>query len=172
MKKIAFVLICFFSFSSCSNLSKNMVKQGDFNIKSGRVGKYKWNDSLTLERVSWYHELTLLFDMMYTNVDEKSPFYNWFSLEEKSRIKECSEKLLVISYALDSSRISHTHFKNKLYDYGYEQYAVPNFSLSLKSHPDFEKLSLTLYRVDLYCKKSKQVDDIFITFPNYDEIKL
>lgn len=172
MKKILITFGAALLFVSCSNLSKNLVKEGDFSISSGRVGKYKWNDSLNFKRVSWYHELTLLLDMMYVKIDEKAPFYNWFSLDEKTRISNCSEKLLVISYALDSDRLSQVMLRNKIKDYGYEDIAIPHFSKSLKSHPDFERLSLTLYKVDLFCKKSKQVDDMFITFPNYDEIKL
>lgn len=171
MKKVL-ALIILLTITSCSNLSKNMVKEGSFSISSGRLGKYKWNDSLVLNRVSWYHELTLLLDVMYVNIDEKSPFYNWFSLDEKSRISSCREKLLIISYALDSNRLSQVMLKNKIKYYGFEDITVTHFATSLKSHPDFERLSLTLYKVDFFCKRSKQVDDMFITFPNYDEIKL
>lgn len=171
MKKVL-AFIIFLTLTSCSNLSKNMVKDGSFSITSGRVGKYKWNDSLVFNRVSWYHELTLLLDTMYVNIDEKSPFYNWFSLDEKTRISDCREKLVLISYALDSKRLSQAALKNKIKDYGYEDISVTQFATSLRSHPDFERLSLNLYKVDFFCKKTKQVDDMFITFPNYDEIKL
>lgn len=164
--------ILILAITSCTNLSKNMVTDGDFTIRSGRVGNYKWDDRLVFHRASWYHELTLLFDFMYVKIEEKSPFYNWFSLEEKKRISECQEKILVLSYAMDSERISQVQFKNILRNYGLEDYSVPNFQKALKTHPDFEKLSLSLYKVDLFCSKQKLSSDIFITFPNFSEYKL
>ncbi|EQC45470.1 hypothetical protein [Bacteriovorax sp. Seq25_V] len=172
MKKITLAFSVLLIIASCSNLTKNMVKSGDFSIRSGAMGSKEWDETLKFNRVSWFHELTMLYDLVYTKIDEKSAFYNWFDNDEKRRISNCNEKLITLSYYLDSSRISHTMVKNKLLDQGYEEYSVPNFTRALKTHPDFEKLSLQLYKVNLYCHKSKANAEIYIDFPNFEKIKL
>lgn len=166
------IVLMFFLIASCSNLSKNMVSEGDFSIRSGMIGNFKWDTSLEFKRISWHHELNLLYDVMYVNIDETNKFYNWFSSDEKRRIFECNKKLLVISYALDSERISHPMFKNILKDHGYESYSTPNFARALKTHPDYERNALSLYKVDLFCHKTTVSDDIYIGFPNFREVKL
>jgi len=171
MNKIVFIVLLFLT-TACSNMSKNMVKKGDFLIRSGSYRNTQWSDSLELKRISWFYELTLLYDVMYGKIDKNSKFYNWFSAEEKMRIKYCSDILLSINYSLDSERISHQMFYKHLRDHSYDQIAVPEFSKSLKMHPDYKKLSLSLYKSSVFCKKSKATAPIYINFPNFKEIVL
>lgn len=160
------------SLFSCSNLSKNMVKKGDFSIKNGVYKNHSWRSSLEFKRVSWYHELTMLYDFMYAEIDEKNDFYHWFSEDEKRRVEHCEDLIVSLNYSLDSERLSHAMLNTQLRDNGYEQYAAPNFSRTLKVHPDFEQLSLALYKVNIFCRKKSLKDPVFINFPNFHEIKL
>ena len=173
MKKISlYTLLSLIIFVSCTNLTKNMVKLGEFSIRSGNYKKTTWDESLDFKRISWFHELTLLYDAIYVSLDEQSKFNNWFSLEEERRLKNCGEKLVTLTYSLDSERISHQMFYSQLRNLGYEQFVVPDFTRALKMHPDFEQLSLTLYKINIFCRKEKYAGEIPINFPSFQEVKL
>jgi hypothetical protein len=172
MKKVLIILPVIFLAISCSNLSKNMVKKGTFSIKNGVYRNLSWKEELKLQRVSWYHELTLLYDLIYGSIDEKSKFYNWFSVQEQNRIKNCSDIILGVRYSLDSDRISHSMFDEMMRNANYEKISVPEFEKALRMHPDYKRLSLTLYKTQVYCRKSKVSAPVYINFPNFGEIKL
>ncbi len=164
------VILSIFCLSSCSNLSKNMVKKGDFYINNGRGNSEVWKEDLKLTRVSWYTELTLLFDTMYGEIKDSSKFTNWFSKDEQRRLASCEKKLLTVNYSLDD-RISHQMFENSLKQSGYEKVVAQNFEQSLRSHPDFSEHILSLYKINIFCAKRSSTK-IMVSFPSFDEIVL
>jgi len=165
-------LITLLALCSCSNLSKNLVKEGEFSVKSGVHHNLKWNENLEFNRYSWYHELTLLFDVMVTSLDEQSPFFNWFSTEEKIMMEKCDDVMIVMTYALDSKKISRRMLLNEIEKFGYEEVLIPTFSKALKLHPDHEKQSLQLYKTTALCHKgeSDKREKVSIRFPSYPEV--
>lgn len=156
--------------SSCSNLSKNMIKHGDFYINNGRGNNEVWKEDLKLKRFSWYSELTLLFDTMYGEIDDSSKFINWFSQDEQRRLASCSKKFLTVNYSLDD-RITHQMYENSLKEYGYEKVVAQNFEKSLRSHPDFSEHILSLYKISIFCAKSPSTK-VMVSFPSFDTITL
>jgi len=171
MKKTIFIL-SLLTLASCSSLEKNMVKRGDASIKGGVYKSSTWNTKLNFERVSWYQELTLLFDSLYTEVPDNSQFRSWFTSDERARVRDCSQVLITVNYSFDSEKISHALYRSQIREAQYEQIAAPNFVRALKMHPDYQQLSLSLHKVNLFCRKSKLEDPIFINFPNFKELKL
>ncbi len=171
MKK-TFSLLILLLLYSCSNLSKNLVKEGEFSIKSGVHHNLKWDENLEFSRYSWYHELTLLFDVMVTSVDEKSPFFNWFSTSEKVQMEQCDDVMIVVSYALDSKKISRRMLSNEIEKFGYEEILIPTFAKSFNLHPDHEKQSLQLYKTTAFCHKGEadKRERVSVRFPSYKEI--
>ena len=131
-----------------------------------------WSEDLEMKRISWFTELTLLFDSIYATIPEESKFLSWFTEDETARLRNCSEKLVTMNYSLDAEKISHQMFKSKLRGYTYEEVSAPNFVKSLKSHPDFSEFSLSLYKVKVFCRVNKSNDKISITFPNFEEVVL
>jgi hypothetical protein len=171
MKKI-FLLSLIGLLASCSSLEKNMVKRGDASIKGGVYKNSTWSTSLNFKRVSWYQELTLLFDSIYAEIPVESEFRTWFSRSERTRVRDCGQLYLTVNYAYEAEKISHGLFNSQMRDYQFKQIAAPNFIRSLRMHPDFQQLSLSLHKIGLFCRKSKLEDPIFINFPNYKELKL
>ncbi len=165
------ILIFSFFILSCSNLSKNTIKRGDFAIKRGVYKSETWSDSLNFERISWFHELSLNFDLLVTKLDEKSPFMKWFSPSERELFNSCRDHYLVMTYHLDSDRISKRMFYTQMNDQGYKDFLVPNFERAIKLHPDFEFLSLQLYKLTLLCNKIGQ-GELEVTFPSFNTVKL
>lgn len=168
-------LKCFISFIvlvaclSCSNLSKNLVSEGSFLLEGGVYKDKKWNDNLVFKRVSWYQELTLLYDVIMARVDESSPFYLWFSEHEKRTITECDDFYVSLNYALDPDKISQGMFRAEMEKAGYDEFLLPRFASYLKLHPDFERLALKLYSIYGYCRHKESKGEIKIHFPGFED---
>ncbi|GAB4013571.1 MAG: hypothetical protein Fur0010_10530 [Bdellovibrio sp.] len=158
---------------SCSSQTKNMISKGQLIVKGGVFKDKQWNDSLVFDRVSWYKEMTLLYDALYTKPVVEGTFANWFSESELKAIRECPDSLIFVTYQLDNKRLSHLMFKDQLKKLGYEEFALENFGNNLRLHPNFEELALGPYKINGYCRKGGVLDaDLRVTFPGFQEIKL
>lgn len=169
MKKIL-LLILVTSLSSCSSLSKNFIKEGSRNIRGGYSKNVKWDEALEFKRYSWFHELSMMFDLMITDLDESSPFYNWLSEDEKNDIAGCNRFQIALIYNLDDKRISKKDFLIQMEEQGHEQLLLPHFRANFGLHPDLESLSLQLYEIYGFCKRGleskKPISILFPGFPN------
>lgn len=173
MIRICLIFCFFLILNGCanySNLSKNMVKEGTFNLRGGVQGEKKWEESHVFDRMSWYQELTLYFDIIYSQIEANSPFYNWFSESERRRTRKCQELFVVISYSLDSNKISSKDFMEQLSQQGYKEISLTNFEKNLRLHPDYGELSFNLYKIHGFCKKAKKgkkTKGANLLFPGY-----
>lgn len=155
---------------SCASFSENFVKEGRIFLNNGRFEGERWSDNLEFQRVSWFQELTLLYDLLYWEVDNLSPFYKWFDEFEKKSLSQCSQSFVVLNYALDSSKISKLDFFRSLENYQTRRFSVGQFRKYLANHPDYERFSLSLYEVSAICLESKQA--IEISFPNFRSVEI
>lgn len=171
--KVILVLTIFLSLFSCSTQTKNMISTGEQTVKGGVYRNEKWQESLIFKRYSWYKEMTLLFDALIVPVPTDNSFSKWLSDTEKSYSQSCQSALVVVTYFLDSKRLSYTMFKDQMKAAGYEEFSLDQFGKHLKLHPDFETLSLTLYKVQGFCRKGSVLDSKpVIAFPGFSEISL
>ncbi len=164
---LAFLLLC-----SCSNLSKNTIYEGTFDVKSGVHQNVSWEDALVFKRTSWFQEATLLFDLMLVSVDSGSPFYHWFSSDEKSLLGQCEKNYVVLAYALNSKKLSNREFVAQAEDSGFEEIKLPSFKSHLSLHPVFTRQSLRLYKVYGLCQKKAAIGQkkLIVRFPGYREV--
>lgn len=170
MKKIL-ALICILTITGCSSLSQNFIKTGKLQVNGGVHEKKKWNDSIQFDRYSWFHELTMLYDVLIAEFDPKSPFSNWFSKKQLANISDCSSFKLLMVYTLDSSKVPTRSVLSTLEKHGYRPVSVSNFKESLNLHPDVEKLSLQLYNIYGYCKKLPTKNaPMFVSIPSFPEV--
>lgn len=169
MKKIFWVLILAFS---CSTLNKNLVKKGTYDIKGGVYKNMKWDDSLTFKRISWFKELTLTFDIFMTEVKKESPFYAWFSEDEKKLVESCLDSKVVLTYAWDPMQISREGFYAKAEEKGFERMSIPEFHSNVKMHPNFARINVYLYKTHLLCRKRLANEALAISFPGFNTVVL
>ncbi len=171
MAKSTLLIILFF-ISSCANLSKNQVISEQFSIRGGKFSSQTWDDSLKFDRKSWYAELTLIYDLLLTGIDDQSPFWRWLSVSEKHSLSSCRKQYIAIAYSQDSKKVSHTMFKNFAKEAGYSSIALPQFSNYLNLHPDFNQNSFHLYKVFGLCldDPSPKRESIALQFPNFTEV--
>lgn len=171
MQQVVAILLVTLSLSSCSNLTKNLVKSGEFSVHRGVYENKKWDENLLFVRKSWYHELTLHFDLMAAGITSENPFYHWFSETEKNALNACANVIVLLSYQFDADRISTTSLDNQLREQGLKLVSIPAFQNQMRNHPDFEHLSLSLYRVKALCAESKKME-VKILFPGHPEQKI
>ncbi len=168
--KITLFTILLLLGSCASNLSKNFIKEGGQTVKGGFSKNVKWDDKLNFKRYSWFHELTMMFDLMIVDLDENSPFYNWLSEDEKADVAQCNRFQVALIYNLDDKRISKKDLLVQIEEQGHEQLLLSHFTSNFKLHPDLESMSLQLYDIYGFCKKGidskSELSVLFPGFPN------
>ena len=157
---------------SCSNFSTNLVRRGELPLKGGRYGNQEWNQVLPFKRLSWYQGMTLVFDLLYTKVEQGSPFYRWFSQSERETLEQCQDHYVVMSYELDSQNISRRKFLNKVEKFGHRRIYLGHFERYIQTHPGGESLSLSLYRTYGLCSRRHQKNDVILDFPGFKQVRL
>lgn len=168
MKKNLSLLVMLMLFG-CSNLSKNIVDEGTFYLSNGTLADKTWNEDLSFQRYSWYHELTMQFDLMVTKVSAQSGFNFWFSKDELASMNNCKDARLVLAYSLDTKIIPYSMLYDHFDRSGYARIELPEFKRQLLQHPDSTMNSLRLYHVLGFCKKNLTSNQLVINFPGYSE---
>jgi len=171
MRSILILISLFFIFA-CSTLDKNLVKADKYYVNGGVYKNLKWEDDLEFNRVSWFKELTLSFDLLYAKVPEESPFYNWFSKSERDMMKTCVDHKVVLTYAWDPMTISREQFFADMEEQGYERLSLPDFHTHVKMHPNFARFNIYLYKTHLLCRKKLMGKSLTISFPGFQSFTL
>lgn len=168
-----YLILCLLTFViSCTTLNKNLIKEGSYDISGGVFENMKWDDTLTFKRISWFKELTLTFDVFMTSIAKESPFYAWFSEDEKKLMDKCVDHQIVLTYAWDPMQISREGFFERTEKLGYERLSVPNFHSHVKMHPNFARINVYLYKTSLLCRKNLGDKKLVISFPGFPSVTL
>lgn len=156
--------------TSCStNLTKNSVQEGTFLLRNGTFSDKVWRENLVFQRNSWYHELTMTFDLMMAQVTPQSAFNFWFSKEELESMISCADSRVVMAYSLDTKSIPYSSLYEQLEKSGYTRIDLLNFKKHLLQHPDAEVSAFRLYHIFGICKKAKDAKPLIINYPGYLE---
>lgn len=155
--------------TSCANLSKNTVKEGDFIVRNGTAGDKTWKENLTLKRVSWYHELTMEFDLIIGSIAPQSGFNFWFGAEELGDAQKCPDFKVLMAYSLDTKILPYSLLNEQLELAGYKKIDLMAFKKNFLQHPDSEMNSLRLYQVYGICRSTKDTKPLILNFPGFSE---
>ena len=169
MKKTFILLLTLLTFASCANLSKNSIKEGPFLVRNGTAGDKVWKENLNLKRVSWYHELTLQFDLMLGSIEPQSSFNFWFSKDELDMIGKCGDFKIILAYSQDTKIIPYSYLNEQLDHSGYKKMELISFKKQFLQHPDSEMNSLRLYQVYGICRPEKTDKPLILNFPGFSE---
>lgn len=154
---------------SCSNLSKNYVEEGNLYLKNGTFADKVWNENLVFQRTSWYHELTLGFDLMLAHVTPQSSFNFWFSKDELDSVAKCADSRVVLAYSLDTKEIPFSTLYEQFERSGYTRFELFEFKKHVLAHPDAQQFGFRLYQIFGICKMSSDQKPLIINFPGYSE---
>lgn len=163
-----FVLVSLFSIS-CSNLSKNIVQDGQLLLRNGTYNDKQWKEDLAFKRTSWYHELTMQLDVMMAKITPQSSFNFWFSKDELDTVVKCSDARVVMAYSLDTKDIPYSSVYEQLELAGYTRFDIKEFKKNLLQHPDSQQYGFRLYHVFGICKKTKDLKPLIMNYPGYLE---
>ena len=170
IKKVLILVIALLSAISCSsNLSKNLVQDGSLILRNGTYNDKVWKEDLIFQRNSWYHELTMQFDLMLAHVTPQSSFNFWFSKNELDSMINCSESSVVMAYSLDTKDIPYSSLYEQFEKSGYTRFDLIEFKKHLLQHPDAQLNGFRLYHVFGICKKAKDSKSLIVNFPGYFE---
>lgn len=156
-------------FTSCANLSKNTIKEGEFIVRNGTAGTNIWNENLKITRVSWYHELTLQFDLMLAPIAPQSSFNFWFSKEELEAIGKCGDFRVVLAYSWDTKIIPYSNLNEQLDLAGFKKLDLNTFKKNLLQHPDSEMNSLRVYQIYGICRPASEHKPLIFNFAGFSE---
>jgi hypothetical protein len=161
-----------FLFVSCSSVTKNMVKQGEMAVAGGVMNNQEWGDLLSFKRISWFKELTLNYDILYTPISKDSRFYAWFSPSEKRKIESCQQVWLLYNYSLDTRKVSHRDVLSQLKEQGFDTFPINHFHRQLSMHPNFEYLSMQVYKPQALCMLTGNSSETHLIIPGFKSVKL
>lgn len=154
---------------SCSNLSKNTVEEGRLLLKNGTFADKVWKEDLVLKRDSWYHELTLAFDLMLGTISPQSSFNFWFSKDELDNIIKCADFRVAMAYSMDTKEIAYSALYEQIEKAGFTRFEIPEFKKQILAHPDAQLYGFRLYHIFGICKKVQDLKPLIINFPGYSE---
>ncbi|OUR96342.1 hypothetical protein A9Q84_08275 [Halobacteriovorax marinus] len=166
------ILILSFALSSCSFTKRNLVQRDEFEIYGGSAHGKSWDDSLTLKRASWYLEMTMAFDLLVTEIDDSSEFFNWFSTSEKVAINKCKKSYLAIYYSNDNDYISKKDFLANVKKRGLDEIVVNGFVSAFRLHHQYVLNSFKLYKTSVLCSRDTTHKEFIIEFANYPSVKM
>ena len=170
------VILLLLAVSGCAVYkSYNKTTKGAVNFRGGSFKDQTWDQTLKMRRLSWYHGMSLYYDMLLWKADIDSPFAQWFSPSEKEFFVKCETFLVSVSYSADPQKISHVLAREQMKLNGYDDVVVNTFASYLKSHPSAVEWKLENYKVIGYCKRAPSrlgSNDLLINFPGFTELEV
>ncbi len=166
----------FFFLTSCAAYKNyNQTTTGKVIYRGGVHQKLLWDDSMLMKRMSWYHGMTLYFDVILWKADPNSPFSNWFSAAEKEYFSRCESLIVTAGYSADPSKISHVNFREQMKLNGYDDVVINSFASFIKSHPSSIEWRFQNYKVLGFCKRSPtrlSTHKLAINFAGFKQLEI
>lgn len=170
------VILVLLAIAGCAaHKSYNKTATGKVYLTGGVYKEDSWDENLKLKRLSWYHGMTLYYDLLLWEAKLDSDFSKWFSAQEKEFFVKCEKFLVSVAYSADPNKISHVMAREQMKLNGYDDVIVNTFANYFKSHPSAVEWKLTNYKVTGYCKRSPTRLDpknIQINFPGFTQLEV
>jgi hypothetical protein len=172
----SFIILVLLIISGCAaHKSYNKTATGRVMLTGGVYKNDSWNENLKFKRLSWYHGMTLYYDLLLWKADLDSPFAKWFSPQEKEFFVKCEKFLVSVAYSADPNKISHVMAREQMKLNGYDDVVINTFANYFKSHPSAVEWKISNYKVMGYCKRAPSRLDpnsIQINFPGFKELEV
>jgi hypothetical protein len=165
----AFVLLIIVS---CSSTPVNRTRTTEVIFKDGVLAANNWKGELKFKRLSWMQGIKLHYDMLYWQVDQNSPFIQWFSADEKEYLLKCFPLVVGVIYAGTPDEFSNPMMKMEMERNGFENVTLTGFGRHLKAHPNYRRWQLQQYRVQGFCRskeKSMRGRYVYLDVPGYKQ---
>ena len=152
-------------------VNQNYVKRSVAEFSGGVFEKQSWKESFVFNRISWYRELSMIYDFFLTELKPENPFYKWLSPGEQDLAKKCQRFFIGMSYSrsrFNRSLISHRQLKNEMARSGFVDYPLIVFARHMRNHADFLRWTAGYYRINAFCLTDSSRKTIDISFPGFN----
>jgi hypothetical protein len=156
ISKIKALLVGSLFLVGCALTSQNIVNKGTFVLSGGNIGNNRWSDELIFTKTSWYKQTTLVYETLLASLNNKSPFLNWLSAEERKIFASCEYPYLLLEYSLNRDLLPFKIINDQLKKEGFKKVLIKTFELELKNHPQYKISNLMYYKVRGYCSSTAQ----------------
>lgn len=152
----------------CSSLSVSTIKEGELTIKEGRFNDLSWDEDLNFKRISWYHELTLLYDFLISEVPVHSNYRRWFASSESISANSCGKFYVAGVYSNRDGRVDQNDIWKKFDTNKIKFINVNGFYQNLSFTEYFISNSFRLYKFWGICVKNQgDIVTVKLSFPGY-----
>lgn len=168
-------LIFLLSFISCSALTVSTVQESEYVIGEGRVGDDIWSEDLVFKRLSWFYELTLMYDFYIAEIPVSSNYRRWFTPGEALSSNNCGRFYIAAVYATRDRRVSQNDIWKQFDTNKIKFTNVNGFYQNLSFSENFLTNSFNLYKFWGVCVKGNSSSIITkFSLPGYasKQIKL
>jgi len=172
----SFILLFVLLITGCASYkSYNQTTTGRVAFRGGVYKKETWDETLFAKRMSWYHGVTLYYDVILWKADLSSSFSKWFSPAEKEFFSKCENLIVTAGYSADPTKISHVNFREQMKLNGYDDVVINNFAAYLRGHPSSNDWRLQNYKIFGYCKRAPtrmNTQNLAINFPGFNQLEI
>jgi hypothetical protein len=142
-------------------------------VKDGVSGSDHWKEDLIFYRMSWFHDVTLFYEVNTASFSPKSAYVAWFSPDEQKKIvSKCKQILLLVDYFYESRHVNAVYLKDELKQMGMEELSSPIFDKNLINNDDFSPLASRSYKNTVFCNPIKPLKFIELTVPGFMQSKV
>ncbi len=110
-------------------------------------------------------------DLQVAELNADSAFFAWASEDEKKLILSCRKFRVVMTYALDSRKLSEKDLIHQLDKQGQHQVVVARLIANIRLHPDFDRLGLDRHHVYGLCQKGPDLP-LTLDFPAFAPVHI
>ena len=153
---------------SCTSSSyRHRTSSSNIVIDGGTYQDKVWDDGLVFKRSTWYNEMAMEYDLLYTVLKANSPFRAWLGEGDKIKVAKCNTLALVLIYTSNNS-VEKTPFITQAFaKAGYEEMIFLNFYHELKAHDSYRDWRLESYKLFGFCSSLDRAPVISLDFPGY-----
>lgn len=168
MKIFGLIFLCV----SCAGvLKRNVVTHSDIVFRGGTFHDQRWEEELVFRRVSWFDEITMLYDFAYARIDENNPFVSWLGKERLS-IAECDQFYAVLIYTKRNSVANTSFLKDQFTRAGYDEMILVDFADEVRSHQGFKDWRLSQHKILGLCRRAEAKSPISLHLPGFDSVSV
>lgn len=154
-------------FVGCAGfLQQKQVINSDISLQGGVYHEKSWDDELKFKRVSWYDQATMLYDIIYTKLDESSPFVNWMG-SDRLTVSTCKTFWIALVYAKRNGLLNASGISQQITKAGYRDVIILDFAREFKSHQGFKDWRLSQHRIIGLCSNSEDDRPVELSLPGY-----
>lgn len=159
--------ICSLFLVGCSQVSQLHTGHSEFILRGGAAGDKTWSETLKFQRISWYLQWNLWYDVLINDFSLDSPFAGWLSESERDKFKSCRHIKLALYYADEWSGAKVKHLREAIREVASTRVKTSSFTEALRVHPDFRAGLFRSYHVEFWCFTNNMPASLPIQLPGH-----